>query len=172
MRQARVDYDMAYMILVVSQLLVCNYLHVSPYLMLSILPVLVLTIPIRVGTVGAMIIAFITGFAVDILAEGLLGINALALVPVAFIRRPLITLLFGNEMFSREEDFSVHKNGFFKVFVAIVSVQALFLVIYIWADGAATRPLWFNALRFGVSLVAGVVISLLLIDTLAPDDKK
>ena len=54
--------------------------------------------------------------------------------------------------------------------VAIVMSQALFLLFYIWADGAATRPFSFNTLRFGVSLVAGWLLAILLSRTLATND--
>jgi len=166
------QFYLVYILLTIAQMLVCNYLHVSPYLMLSILPVMVLCIPVRVPTVGAMLIAFVTGLAVDLLSEGVLGLNVLALVPVAFVRKEVIRLIFGGELFARKEDFSVRKNGFGKVALAIFLVQALFLAVYIWADGAGTRPLAFNAIRFGVSLGAGFIVSLLIIDILAPDTRK
>ena len=108
----------------------------------------------------------------DILSEGVLGLNVLALVPVAFVRKEVIRLIFGGELFARKEDFSLRKNGFGKVTLSIFLVQALFLLIYIWADGAGTRSFPFNAIRFGVSLFAGVVVSLLIVDILAPDTRK
>ena len=48
----------------------------------------------------------------------------------------------------------------------------IFLVIYIWADGAGTRPLWFNGMRLGASLVASFLVSLLTLGVLAPDPRK
>ena len=170
MRQSH--YFLYYILLVVAQILICNYLRLSPYLMLSLLPVLVLTLPLRIPTVGALCIAFATGLGVDLLAEGMLGINTVALLPVAFVRRTLARLLFGDELFARKEDFSIRRNGFAKVFAALLIAQALFLAVYIWVDGAGVRPFWFCAARFGVSLAAGIVVSLLVIDTLAPDEKK
>ena len=170
MRKA--GYYFVFFLLAVVQMLICNYLNLSPYLMLSILPVLILCVPLRLPSFWTMILAFVTGLAVDLLSEGLLGLNALALVPVAFVRKEVIRLIFGDELFARKEDFSVRKNGFGKVAAAIFLVQALFLAIYIWADGAGTRPLAFNAIRFGVSLAAGWAISLLIIDILAPDTRK
>lgn len=166
------SFYLTYVLLVIAQMLICNYLHLSPYVMLSILPVMVLCIPLRVSTIGTMLIAFVTGLSVDLLAEGILGLNALALVPVALVRKSVVRLIFGDELFARKEDFSVRKNGFAKVMLAIFIVQALLLVIYIWADGAGTRPFTFNAIRFGVSLAAGVLVSLLIIDVLAPDTRK
>ncbi len=166
------QFYLVFVVLTVIQMLICNYFHLSPYLMLTILPVMVLCIPLRVGTVGAMVIAFATGIVVDLLAEGMLGLNALALVPVAYARKGVIRLIFGEELFARKEDFSVRKNGFGQVALAIFLVQALFLAIYVWADSAGTRPFSFNAIRFGVSLLAGWAVSLLVIDILAPDTRK
>lgn len=160
-----------YIILLVAQLLLSTYANFTPYVMVTMLPVMVLCMSIRMGTVLAMVIAFATGLSVDLLSEGLLGLNALALVPVAFARNSIIRLIFGGELFAREEDFSIHRNGFWKVLVAIVLSTALFLAVYIWADGAGTRPLLFNAIRFGASLVASTLLSLLVVNLLAPDSR-
>ena len=163
---------LVYLLLAAVQMLLCNYVHLSAYLFISILPVMVLCISTRVPTWVTMVIAFLTGLAVDLLSEGLLGLNVLALVPVAFVRKEVIRLIFGDELFARKEDFAMRKNGFGKVALAIFLVQALYLGIYIWADGAGTRPLAFNAIRFGVSLAAGWIVSLLIVDILAPDTRK
>ena len=170
MRKAGIYF--VFLILTVVQMLICNYLNLSPYLMLSILPVMILCVPLRLPTFWTLLLAFITGCAVDLLSEGLLGLNALALVPVAFARKEVIRLIFGSELFARKEDFSVRKNGFGKVALAVFLVQALFLAVYIWADGAGTRTFSFNAIRFGISLAAGWVLSLVIIDILAPDTRK
>ena len=69
-----------YAILVVAQMLLSNYFHLTQYILLSILPVMVLCIPLNVSTSASMVIAFVTGLLVDLLSEGLLGLNALAVV--------------------------------------------------------------------------------------------
>ena len=161
-----------YAILVVAQLLLSNYFHLTQYILLTILPVMVLCIPLKVSTSVTMLIAFFTGLIVDLLSEGLLGLNALALVPVAFARKEMVRLIFGEELLSRGEDFSVRRSGLGQVVLAMVLAQAMFLIVYIWADSAGTRPFWFNFLRFLCSLPAGVLVSLLVVDTLAPDSRK
>lgn len=162
----------AYFLLLLAQLLLSNFISISPYLMLSILPVMVLCIPIRVGSTGAMLIAFATGLLVDLLSEGLLGLNAFALVPVAYLRNPIIRLVFGGELFARGEDFSPRRNGMWRAVLATVLSQAAFTLLYVWADGAATRPFLFNAARFFISLAAGSILSLLCLSSLAPDNRK
>jgi rod shape-determining protein MreD len=170
MRKA--DFWIVYVLMTIAQILLCNYFHVTPYIMLTILPVMVLCIPLRVPTWITMAIAFVTGLLVDLFAEGVLGLNVLALVPVAFVRKEVIRLIFGAELFARKEDFSVRKSSFGKVALATFLVEVLFLAVYIWADGAGTRPLAFNAARFGASLGAGWALSLLVVEILAPDTRK
>lgn len=169
MRPTRISFFWMFVILTVAQMLITNYLHLSYYITLSLLPTLILFLPIRIGTVGAMVIAFITGFAVDFFAEGLIGINMLALVPVAFIRRSLLSLVFGGEIFSRQEDPSARKSGVGSLLLAILLAETLFLIIYIWADGAGVRPTWFNLLRFVCSLVIGTALSMFAADLLTGD---
>lgn len=167
----RVDFFLAYFLLAVIQILITNYFHLSYFITLSILPVMVLSIPIRYSTNIALMIAFGTGLGVDLLADGVLGLNTLALVPVAFLRNTVISFVFGEEMFSRKEDFSIRRNGFTKVALAILFVQTLFLVIYIAADGAGTRPFWFNFVRFLCSLITGFLLSLPAVDALSPEGR-
>ena len=165
------NFFIRYFLLLAAQILLCGYFHLTPYIMLSILPAMVLCIPTRIGTTPAMVIAFLSALAVDFLAEGLPGINALALVPVAFCRKTLCGLIFGSELLVREDSFSIAKYGALKVIFAISVVQALFLLVYLWADGGGARPLGFNLLRFVCSLAAGILLSVPVTHVLCPDDR-
>ena len=162
----------AYIFLLLVQLIISNYFRFTPYIMLSILPVMVLCISTRLDTLWTMLIAFATGMTVDLLSEGVLGLNALALVPVAFFRNPIIQLIFGKEIFARKEDFTLRSSGFAQVGLALLLAQALFLVLYIWADGAGMRPFSFNLYRFLASLGAGFLLSLLTLNVLVTDSRE
>ena len=160
-----------YVLMTLIQLVLSNYGSVSPYVLITILPVMVLCIPVRTGTISALFIAFVTGLAVDFLSDGLPGLNAMALLPVALCRNSIIELVFGKELFARKEDFSTRRNGFPQVALAIFLSLVIFLLVYIWADGAGTRPFGFNAARFGISLAISFIASLLSVGTLAPSTK-
>ena len=151
-----------YIILLVVQIIICNYLHVTPYLYLTILPVMVLCLPLKVSTLAALFIAFGSGLAIDFIADGLPGLNTLALLPVALLRRPIIRGIFGEELISRGEDISAEKYGMTKTFIAFSIVQVIFMLLYVWVDNAGSRPLWFCAARFGVSTLAGILLSIVL----------
>ena len=168
----RNTFWIAYFLLLIAQLLISNYFVFTPYVMLSILPVMVLCIPIRIPRVWVLIIAFVSGLLIDILSEGLLGLNALALVPVAYVRENILRLVFGGELFSRKENFTVHNNGILPIIMVILPAQALFLLLYVWVDSAGARPFLFNLWRFLASLGAGVVVSLLPLNALATDARR
>ena len=80
-------FILLYLVLTLVQILLCNFFGLSRYMLVSVLPVLILMLPLGTGSIIAMLIAFATGFAVDIFSNGMLGITPLALVPVAFSRR-------------------------------------------------------------------------------------
>ena len=167
----KTPYFVPYSLVVIFQLLICTHLHVSQYLMLSVLPVIVLLIPLRYNTVVAMLVAFATGLLVDLLADGGIGLNALALVPVALIRKPLIARIFGTETFARQVDISLSHYGYLKFTIALAIVQLLFLLIYVIVDSAGARSVLFCSIRIAVSLVVGVLVALAIASVLAHEDR-
>lgn len=161
-----------YLILVILQLVICNFLHLSPYLQLSVLPALVFCLPAAVPTAASLLIAFATGLTVDFLAEGVIGPNALALVPVAYFRKSIYRLYFGEEFIRRGGRVSVSGLGTGKVSAALITVQALYLLLYLWTDGAEAHPFTFNLVRFTVSLAVGTVVSFWIADLIQPKERR
>ena len=165
-------FVLTYVLLVIAQMLLCNYFHFTPYIMLTILPIMVFCIPTRVSVFWTLIIAFVTGLAVDYFAEGIIGLNAAALLPVAILRRTLIEAIFGPEPFEQEENITVKKYGLAKVSLAIFIITAIFLLIYNLADCAGTRPFIFILAKVCLSLLASYILSLLAINLLSYDDRR
>lgn len=167
MKQSK--FFLSFIVLMIVQICICNYFRLSQFVMLSILPVMILLIPIKRSTTFAIIVAFISALALDFLSDGVLGLNAVALVPVAFLRNSIIRLVCGSDTFAREEDITIPRQGMWKMSIAIILAQSLYLAIYIWADSAGTRPLWFCLVRFAASLVCGYLASIFVADILATD---
>lgn len=166
------NFWILYILLTICQVVLCNYTYLGPYLMLTILPAMVMCIPLYVGTSLCMLIAFATGLSVDWLSEGLIGINAAALVPVALSRRTFIRIFLGEDIINRKDSFSIRKNGAGKISIMFSAALMIFLAIYIFLDGAGTRPFWFCASRFFASLAANLILSLIVAEVLTPDDRK
>lgn len=165
-------FGILYILLVIAQAVICNYFRLGPYISLSLLPVLILCLPLQKSTSLTMIIAFATGLGVDALSEGILGLNTLALLPVALLKKPIVRLTMGPEAFEKNEPFNLRYEGFGKIFLAIAMAQSVFLIIYITADGAGVRPHWFNFSRFAASLVCNSIFSMLAIHLLNYDERR
>lgn len=166
------SFTLTYILLTVAQMILSNYFHFTPFMMMTILPVMVFCIPTKVDTIRAMLIAFVTGLAVDFFAEGTIGLNAMSLVPVALLRRPVIGMFFGSEPFEQKESVTVRKYGFARVSLAIIMMTVLFLLVYITADCAGTRPIWFIASKLGLSTLTSYLASICIINLLAYEDRR
>ena len=165
-------FGIMYALLVIGQAVLCNYAALSPYITLSMLPAMILCLPTSLSTAACMLIAFASGLAVDWMSEGIIGLNAAALVPAALLRRWIIKIFMGEDLITRGDRFTFKKNGAGKISAAAVTVLAIYLALYIFLDGAGTRPAWFNMTRFGISMACNLILSYIVINILSPDDRK
>lgn len=161
-----------YTLLVIGQIILCNYSDFGPYVMLTMLPTMVLCIPTSTSTIATMIIAFCSGLSVDWLSEGLLGLNAAALTPVALARKNVIRIFLGEDLITRGDSFSYRKNGFAKISAANTACIALFIALYILLDGAGTLPVWFCLTKGGISLACNFILAIIVTNILSADDRK
>lgn len=166
------NFGLLYFLMVIGQIILCNFTNLGPYVMLTLLPAMMICVPLTLSTPLCLLLAFATGLSVDWLSEGLIGINAASLVPVALMRKPLIRLFLGKDLIIRSDGFSFRKNGFGKISVVMLTAIAIFLVTYIALDGAGTRPMWFNVTRFGVSMLCNFILALIVTNILTVDDRK
>ena len=162
------NFGILFFLLVLVQIVICNYLQLTPYFIPTILPAMILCLPLSIGTIGTMLIALVSGLSVDWLSEGILGLNAAAILPVAFMKRGIIRMFLGEDILTRNDSFTLRKNGIVKISALILLSVTVFLIVYIYLDGAGTRPFWFNATRFLISLAVNWVLSLAIM----PDDRK
>ena len=151
-----------YILLFLAQAALWNFFPFSQYLTLVFLPVMLLCLPQERGTIRLMLTAFVTGLALDFIVSGQLGLTSFALVPVALLRRPVVALIFGTEIFARGEELSFERQGWQKFVPAILLLTAVFLIPFIWVDNAGIRPFWFCAVKFLLSLAASSALSVLV----------
>ena len=166
------NFGLLFFLMVLGQMVLCNFADFSPYIMLTMLPAMIMCIPTTISTATCMLIAFASGLAVDWLAEGLIGINAASLVPVALARKSIIRIFLGEDLIARSDSFTFKKNGFGKISIALITALSIFFAIYILVDGAGTRPTSFNAIRFTASVTSSFILSLIVTAVLTPDDRK
>ena len=144
----------------------------SSLFQLSILPAMVLCIPLSISTPICMLIAFGTGLTVDFLAEGLIGLNTAAILPVAFGRKTLMSIFLGEDLVARGDRFSFRKNGIEKISAALAISYAVFFIFYIALDGAGIRPFWFNVIRFLFSMLLSMILGMITVSSLTYEERK
>ena len=159
-----------FILLLIAQVLLGVFCNFTSMFTLTLLPVMILCIPIKRSTIFCMVAAFVTGFLADFLQDGMLGLSILALVPIGLSRKGIIQLVFGSEVFSRGEDISFRRQGIGKMTLAIAMVTGLYLAIYILVDCAGTMPRLFCFTRWAISLAGNTLLGLFAADLLTKDE--
>ena len=121
-------FILLWFIMMVAQIILCNYFGLSRYVLISVLPVLILMLPLGMGSIATMLVAFACGLAVDFFSTGMLGITPLALVPVALVRRLLVSMVIGDDQISRDDELSFQAVGVPRMLLAILITCALFFL--------------------------------------------
>lgn len=156
------------LLLLIVQVFICNYFGLSRFVLVSLLPAILLMLPQEYGGVVTMLIAFAAGFAVDFFSTGMLGLTSAALVPAALLRRPVIAMVFGDELSSRNDQVSLSHLGVPKMTLAMLILCSVFLLVYVWIDSAGTSGFWTGALRFALSVLVSTPLCVFVAAILRP----
>lgn len=158
-----------FLLLIAAQMMMCNYFNLSQFILITILPAMILCTPIGLSTTYGILIAFATGFLVDFFSTGMIGLTSMALMPVALLRNVVINLVFGEEVFARNEDISFARQGVPKMALATFICTGIYFAVFIMAESAGTRPLWADLLKYLLSSVLSTGISLFAVNILSPE---
>lgn len=157
-----------YVVFVIAQIVLVNFFGLSRYLLISVLPVLILMLPLSLGAIPAMLIAFALGFAVDFFSNGMLGITPFALVPVALVRRFVVSIVFGAEKSARGEEITVERLGILKVALASLILCSLYFILFVWVDSAGTYSFWAALFRIILSILVSTPVCVAVARLLRP----
>lgn len=155
-------------LMLMIQLILTKYCQFEPFVYICLLPAIVLCLPTYKASWRIMAVAFVAGLLVDGLADGPLGLNAMAAVVVAAIQKLTLRLCIGEEIVERGYGFSYHENGFFKIFLALIISSAVFFAVYVIADSAGIRSGCFNFMKWICSTGASVLFGLFAVNILSP----
>lgn len=159
----------AFVVLAVVQIVLCNFLYLSPYVVLSILPVLILMLPLSLGNVSMMLIAFALGFAVDFFSTGTIGLTSAALVPVGLARGGVVSLLFGDELGPRDGELTLTWFGVPKFALATLILCSVYFLVFVWIDASGTLGFWTCVMRFLLSTLLSTAVCLGIARILRPE---
>lgn len=161
-------FIISYFMILIIQLVLTKYCQFEPFVYICLLPSMILCIPTSKAAWRVMLASFVTGLLVDGLADGPLGLNAMALVAVAAIRKITLRICIGEEIVERGYSFSYHENGFLKIFMALFVSTAVFFAIYVIADSMGLRTAGFNFMKWVCSTGVSMIFGLFTVNVLSP----
>jgi len=158
----RLGYILFYVILLLIQVVLSDFVNIGPYIYLCCLPLLVLYLPLDQHPVVSMLLAFLLGLTVDILCDGIPGLNAAAAVALAAVRRPLYSAFFTRDSLDRALIPTIQEVGILRHANLIFSSLAVYFIVYICLDAVGMESLTTTLLRLALSCIANLVLILAL----------
>ncbi|MBR1539032.1 MAG: hypothetical protein IJ636_05950 [Bacteroidales bacterium] len=155
--------DILFFVLVfLLQLIIADYLHLGPWVCLTLVPFLILNIPFSRSPHAVLLAAFGMGLALDVLSAGVPGLNAFAAVLAAALRRFFYRKLVNADRQDKTEVPLLKETGWLKYIKYLSALLAVYLAAYILLDCVSVRPAGFIAVKFVISAIASLALSLLL----------
>lgn len=155
-------------LIVILQIIMTKYCQIGPFLYVTMLPAVILCMPTSRPTWYVMLIAFILGLVTDGLADGPLGLNAMALIPAAALQKPLVRFFIDEDCVERGYPFTFHRYGYFGPAKALAVEVLLFFILYVIFDSAGERSFGFNLSKILISSLASIVVGMVVCGILHP----
>lgn len=164
-------FTICFILALLVQLVLAKYCQ-WPFLYICLLPAMILCVPTIRPTWWTMTVAFLAGFAVDALTDGTLGLNAVALVPVAALQKTIIRRVIDEDIVDRHYNLSFKANGYIRLSIALALAYAVFFIIYILIDSAGIRNFGFNFTKLLSSMLVSLIFGIITIAVLCPYQRK
>ncbi len=151
-----------FILLILIQFLLNDYINVGQYLMLTVIPLMILSLPQKWSATAVMTAGFALALLADMMSDGVLGLNAAAATLLGLSRNFLFDATIGNENSDLPVPASPQSVGTGKYSVYLLLAVALYLLVYILLDGIGARPFGFFLMRLVCSVAADFCLSLFI----------
>ena len=150
-------------IIIFCQILLSEYVNIWPILYIAIFPLFIILLPANLNRTLYMIIAFLLGLCVDITADGVIGLNAAALVAMAYFRdfALKLTLSKGNLESAENLPISTKTVEIPKLITINLIMLAIFFTVYVLLDSAASFSPLYTILKITLCTAVNCIINLL-----------
>lgn len=150
-------------IMIICQMLLGEYVNIWPLLYIAIFPQFMILLPPTMNRSAYLLVAFIFGLGIDILCDGVMGLNAGALVAMAYIRPLVLKLIIPKASFDTYENAPLVPRTLElpKLALLYAIMFTVFFTVYIFLDGAASFTFGYTVLKLLVCIAANCIIALL-----------
>jgi len=144
------------------QVIINNYVNLGPMIYVCLIPLLIIYLPLDQRPYISLIIAFGLGLIIDILSDGVLGLNAGAATLVALVYKPLFYPVFQKNNYSKKYIPPVRESDIWHHMLYIAIILAIYFLFYIAFDGLAKTTLLTSFLRYLVNIAVNLAIAIIV----------
>ncbi len=146
-----------YVMILIIQIIINDFANLGPYLYICCIPLLVIYLPIEQKTAVSLLLAFGLGLLIDILSDGIIGLNAGSAVFLCMCRKPLFKLVFSRDNPDKRSLPTIRESP--DKYIKYVSLSVfIYFLFYILFDGFDIQQWLFSLIRLILSCIINVII--------------
>ncbi len=148
------------------QMLISGYVNIWPMLYIAVYPILLISMPYTINRYITLVAAFCIGFLIDIITDGVVGLNAAAFVAMGYFRPYILRLIVNKNTLENIGEITEYSIGLPKLALYTALCYCIFFAVYILMDSIGwSSPL--NAIiRFMTNVIVNSTILILLWKTI------
>ncbi|MDO4736033.1 MAG: hypothetical protein Q4B21_03345, partial [Bacteroidia bacterium] len=157
-------YIISGFIILLAQILISDFINIWPMLYFAIFPIFIISLPLSINRSLYMLIAMFYGFCIDFFADGVIGLNAAALVALAYTR-----LFFAKVVLSKANTDSLENQPITTKFIEIpkytlivLFAYFIFFAVYLLLDSFNNSPLTIFLLRLAICVFVNTILTLII----------
>lgn len=143
------------------QLAIGEFVNFHPLIYIVILPWLIIIIPPQVKQIPLMLISLCIGLLIDILSDGIIGLNAAALIGVGYLKAPVLSFVVNKKNVQSNQIISSETYGIKSFALICLILYSIFFIIYIGLDGLGYVPVLYSIMRFLLFVITNTIIAIL-----------
>lgn len=155
-----------YAVVIMLQVITNNYVNLGPMIYICLVPLLVMYLPLDQKSYISLIIAFGLGLIIDILSDGVLGLNAGAATLLALVYKPLFYPVFQKNNYSKKFIPTVAESDIWHHVLYLLIIIAIYFLFYIAFDGLARTTLLVSLLRYLINIAVNLALAVVVDVTL------
>ena len=148
-------------IMIICQIMVSEYVNIWAVLYIAVFPQFIILLPPTINRSAYMLIAFALGLAIDLFADGVLGLNAAALTAMAYFRSPILKLVLPKASFESYENMPIIPRTVevYKLALLNILLLGVFFTVYVVLDSAGTFPFTYTLLKILLCVAVNSIIT-------------
>lgn len=155
-----------YAVVILLQVIINNYVYLGPMVYICLIPLLIIYLPLDQKPYISLVIAFGLGLIIDLLSDGVLGLNAGAATLVALVYKPLFYPIFQKNNYSKKYIPPIRESDVWHHMLYLLIILAIYFLFYIAFDGLATTTVVVSLVRYlfniAINLALAIVVDLTL----------